>query len=55
MNVVSRVFMKDFFDLMAGFEFYRTLRDGLMPLGQYSPMKCELFAFQNIVALPKKV
>jgi FkbM family methyltransferase len=55
MNVVSRVFLKDFYDLMPQFEFYRTLRDGLMPLGKYSALKCEVFAFQNIVALPRKV
>jgi FkbM family methyltransferase len=55
MNVVSHVFLKDFYDLMPDFDFYRTLRDGLTPLGRYSPIKCELFAFQNIIALPKKV
>jgi len=53
MNVVSRVFLKDFYDLLPGFEFYRTVRDGLLPLGAYSAMKCELFAFQNIIALPQ--
>jgi len=53
MNVVSRVFFKDFCDLLPNYRFYRMLRDGLAPVDPYSPLLCELFAFQNIVALPK--
>jgi hypothetical protein len=53
MNVASRVFAKDFYDLLPNYRFYRMLRDGLVPLGCYSPLWCELFAFQNIVALPE--
>jgi FkbM family methyltransferase len=52
MNVLSRVFFKDFQDLLPGYRFYRMLRDGLIALDPYSPLRCELFAFQNIVALP---
>ena len=51
MNVVSRVFMKDFFDLLPGYSFFRLLPDGMAPLGKYSPVRHEIFAFQNIVAL----
>lgn len=51
MNVVSRVFMKDFYDLLPNYKFFRMLRDGLVPLGIYSPLWCEIYAFQNIVAL----
>jgi FkbM family methyltransferase len=54
MNVVSRVFFKDFHDLLPGYRFYRMLRDGLVALDPYSPLRCELFAFQNILALPLK-
>src|SRR5207244_3538332 len=47
MNVISRVFLRDFYDLLQGFTFYRLLPDGLLPLGRYSPRN-EIFAFQNI-------
>jgi FkbM family methyltransferase len=53
MNVVSRVFFKDFCDLVPHYKFYRMLRDGLLELSPYSPLDYELFAFQNIVALPR--
>lgn len=52
MNVVSRVFVKDFYDLLPTYEFYRLVRTGLVPLGPYSPLLHELFAFQNIIAFP---
>ena len=52
MNVVSGVFFKNFCDLLPNYKFYRLLRDGLMSLDPYSSLRCELFAFQNIVALP---
>jgi FkbM family methyltransferase len=53
MNIVSRVFLKDFYELIPNYQFYRLLRHGLGPLDPYSPLACEVFAFQNIVALPK--
>ena len=52
MNVVSKVFFRDFHDLLPNHRFYRMLRDGLVALDPYSPLRCELFAFQNLVALP---
>jgi FkbM family methyltransferase len=55
MNVVSRVFFKDFRDLLPGFTFFRMVRDGLIPLDPYSPLRCELFVFQNIVALQNEI
>lgn len=51
MNVVSRVFFKDFFDLLTGYSFYRMLPNGLAAIPQYDPTLCEIFAFQNIVAI----
>lgn len=51
MNVYSRVFMRDFFELLKNFSMYRLLQDGLVPLGNYNPLTHELFAFQNIVAI----
>jgi FkbM family methyltransferase len=52
MNVISGVFFKGFCDLLPNYKFYRMLRDGLVALDPYSPLRCELFAFQNIVAMP---
>jgi FkbM family methyltransferase len=53
MNIVSRVFLRDFYELIPNYRFYRLLGHGLGPLDPYSPLACEVFAFQNIVALPK--
>jgi FkbM family methyltransferase len=53
MNVFSRVFFRDFYDLLPNYRFYRMLRDGLVALDPYSALSCELFAYQNVVALPR--
>ena len=53
MNVSSRVFFKDFYDLLPAFEFHRMLPGALIPLGEYNALACEIFAYQNIVALPR--
>jgi FkbM family methyltransferase len=50
MNVVSRVFIKDFFDLLIEFDFYRLARGRLIPLGDYNS-RYEIFKFQNILAV----
>jgi FkbM family methyltransferase len=50
MNVVSKVFFRDFVRIFDGFDLFRMLPHGLLPL-QYSPITCELFAYQNIVAI----
>ncbi len=53
-NVYSRVFLKDFYDLLKGFEFYRLKQNGMIALGQYDPVN-EIFLLQNIVAVRKDV
>lgn len=53
MNVVSRTYFKDFFELLTNYEFYRLLPDGMVGLGNYNPLLCEIFAYQNIVAILK--
>ncbi|MBE9046124.1 FkbM family methyltransferase [Pleurocapsales cyanobacterium LEGE 10410] len=53
MNVVSRTFFKDFYELLAAYQIYRMLPYGLIPLGEYNPMFCEIYAFQNLVAIHK--
>lgn len=55
MNVASRVFFRDFLDLLPGYRFFRMVRDGLIALDPYSPLRCEQFVFQNIVALRNSV
>ena len=51
MNVLTRVFFKDFIDLLSNFRFHRLLPYGAMPLGPYYPISFELFAFQNVAAV----
>jgi FkbM family methyltransferase len=53
MNVISRTFFRDIIDLLPGYDFYRLLPDGLLPLGAYKILDFEIFAFQNIVALKR--
>jgi FkbM family methyltransferase len=54
MNVVSRVFLKDFYEILPGYKFYRLDTKKLIPLGEYSPMN-EIFQFQNIIAIRKDI
>jgi len=54
-NSISRVFMKDFFDLIgASYTFYRLLPNTLLPLGKYNPTTHEIYGYQNIVTIKKK-
>lgn len=54
MNIISRAFFRDFFDLLPQYNLYRLLPDGLLPLDHYVPLHCEIFAYQNIIAIRKK-
>jgi FkbM family methyltransferase len=52
-NVLTRVFMKDFFDALSGWRIYRLALNGkLLPLFPYSFKYCEIFVMSNCVALP---
>ena len=54
MNVISRVFFKDFWDVLPNYIFYRLLPGGkLLEIKDYSPLNQEVFAFQNIIAILK--
>jgi FkbM family methyltransferase len=53
MNVFSKTFFKDFYDLLNNYRFFRLLPNHLLPLDKYSPLFCEIFAYQNIVAIHK--
>lgn len=50
MNIMSKVFFRDFRKLLRGYELYRLLPKGLLPLDE-SPLMTEIFAFQNVIAL----
>lgn len=52
MNVVSRVFLKDFYELLTGYDLYRIDSKRLIPLGEYDSIN-EIFKFQNILALER--
>lgn len=54
MNVSSRSFFKDFWNLLPNYDFFRLLPNGMVPIKEYNPVLCEIFAFQNIIALLKQ-
>lgn len=49
-NIVKRRFLKDFYDILDGFELYRLDTNRLIPLGKWEPLH-EIFKFQNIIAI----
>lgn len=51
MNVISKSFLADFMALLQGYEFFRLLPRGWIPIHQYEARLHEIFAFQNIVAV----
>lgn len=53
MNVVSRVFLKDFFLLLENFNLYRLLPSDFLPLTYDHSLMNELFSYQSIVAIRK--
>lgn len=53
MNVVSRVFFRDFYQYLYNYVFFRMVPDGLVPLGKYTPNEWEIFGYQNIIAIRK--
>ena len=54
MNVVSRVFLKDFYTLLRGYDFHRLDSNRLIPLRQYTAAN-EIFQFQNVLATRNSV
>ncbi|MCP4393078.1 MAG: FkbM family methyltransferase [Alphaproteobacteria bacterium] len=54
MNVYSRRFFKDFYDLLSkDYSISRIKNGGLIPIKEYNPLLCELFTYQNIVCIKK--
>lgn len=54
MNVISRVFFRDFVSLLAEYIPFRLLPYGAMRLKK-NPLRSEIFAFQNLVFINKKI
>jgi FkbM family methyltransferase len=52
---ISRVFLRDFREALPGFHLYRLLPQGQLSLEPYHAVFSEIFAYQNIVALPREV
>ena len=49
---MSQVFCRDHYEYLHNYRFYRMLLDGLVRLGPNNLLLCEIFAYQNIVAVP---
>jgi hypothetical protein len=54
MNVSSRVFFRDFWKMLQGYDVYRLLPRGMVKIDSYNPLYCEIFAYQNIVAFAQR-
>ena len=50
-SAVRETWMRNFYDFLPGYSFYRLLPRGLLALGEYRPTTHEVFRFQNVVAL----
>jgi FkbM family methyltransferase len=55
MNVISRVFMKDFFTILPNYRIYRLLSNGVIEFQTYDPTFMEVFAYQNIICIRKDI
>lgn len=51
MNLISRTYLRDFYDALPEYRLYRMVRNGLVPLEERASPMSEIFLFQNIVAL----
>jgi len=55
MNIESKTSFKDFWGLLNNYQLYRILPRGeLIEICNYRPIFCEIYAFQNIVAILKE-
>lgn len=51
-NIGNRIFLKDFYNTLINYDFYRLKNGALIPLGKYNA-KNEIFRYQNILAINK--
>jgi FkbM family methyltransferase len=54
MNIISRVFLKDFYEILKEYNIYRLDSNRLIPLFEYDSTN-EIFKFQNFLAVNKKL
>lgn len=54
MNIISRVFLKDFYEILKDYNIYRIDSSRLIPLFKYNSSN-EIFQFQNLLAIHKKM
>lgn len=55
MNIISNSSFKHFWDLLSNYTFYRMLPNGkLLKIKKYNPLLCEIYAYQNIIAILNK-
>jgi len=54
MNIISRVFLKDYYELLPQYNFYRISSKYLIPMPIYKTEN-EIFKFQNILAINKSI
>lgn len=54
MNVISRVFLKDFFEVLEEYIIYRLDSSNLIQLPRYDT-RYEIFQFQNLIAISKQI
>ncbi|MCM0594201.1 MAG: FkbM family methyltransferase [Gloeotrichia echinulata IR180] len=54
MNIISRVFLKDFYEILNNYNLYRLDSNRLIPLFSYES-KNEIFQFQNFLAIRKEI
>ena len=50
MNIMSRVFLKDFYQILKDYKIYRLSEKGLIPLFRYDSIN-EIFKYQNLLAI----
>lgn len=56
MNIISKSTFKDFWDLLYDYNIYRLLPDGsLLEIKTYEAINCEIYAYQNIIAIFKEL
>jgi len=53
-NIFSRVFLKDFYEILNDYKIYRIDSDRLIPLFKYD-FRNEIFQFQNFLAISPKI
>ena len=55
MNTVRKVFFREFENVLNEYRLYRLLPKGLLPLENEELIFKEIFAFQNILAVSRKI